>query len=284
MVLEEGLDDLGPGRGRVAGSRLLVAEFVGAGINNLEIHARCVDLRCGNTDAFLADHGVGLGQSGPVPNPVKGIVGPNGDVSRELDVGLAPQVCALGVLGNLAELILTRSRNLAGVVLVALAVIVVTRGQESSSLVTAGSIRVPDVVDRHESVVGTWLLRAVDVDGSPVPWLVLLCCWERHMTILLVAQSDVVARGGDQLGVLGICVSADGLLRAAEEIGRKHNGTLSPAVGRDLPQVVRNISLESRISASYKSPLIACGVDHSAVGRNAVHLLNPGVSGGRRYT
>lgn len=239
LMLGESICDVGLADGGVgfAGRGFDVAKLIGTSLDDLKIHARGVDLGLGDINTFVTNHRVRLGECWPVPHPVEGVVGADSDVSGKLDISLAPKVTTLRVLCGLGELLLARLRDGAAVDLVALAVIVVASGQQSTTTITAGTIHVPDIVDGQQGIAVTGLLSAVNVDGSSIAGLIGLCCGQSDVTVLLVAHGKVVARSSDKLGILGRVI-ADGLLRTAEAVVGVDDGTGSAALDRELPEII----------------------------------------------
>ena len=167
------------------------------------------------------------GKRGPVPDPVEGVCGVDVNVVGNADIDLAPESSTLKRIGGLGELGLASSGNFAVVFLMALAVVVVSSGNQAATTITTSSLGVPDTMDTEELVVVLGLRGAVDEDGAAVERLIGLVVGKRHMSILLITKSNQLARSSLDHGEF-VGVVADRVFGYVVVVS--NNGATGPAV------------------------------------------------------
>lgn len=216
-------------------------------------------------------------QVGPVPVPVDGVDRAGLQVAGQLDGRLAAELDVVdGALGGQLSGSLKADRTVVG--LVALAVVVVSRGQENAAAVAAGAVLVPDEVHVEEALAVLGLAGAVQEDGAAVLRLLGLVLRQRRVAVLQVDEGYVVARCGFQHRERRVLLQ---LVLVQHLIPRE--GALTR--GRQNP--LRDAILEDGVSRIARNPAarIALGADHGAVRGDLEGTLDPGVGighGGER--
>lgn len=127
----------------------------------------------------------------PVPIPVDGVDRARLEIFGQLDIRLAPELLS-GFRAKRLQLIGTSQGNLRPARLVALPVVEVSCAKETASLVTTGTVTVPEKVNVEETLMFFGLGCAVEKDGTRVLGLVWLA---EHggVPILEVNDGDMIA-------------------------------------------------------------------------------------------
>lgn len=228
-----------------------------------------VALEVGGEVGELAILGVGDGrglQSRPGPDPVESVLGVLGNILGELDSRLAPDIGPHGLGSLVRELGLTVGGDGLAVDLVALAIVVVAGSQELATGVTTLAISSPLAMNVEEGVVGSGVSGAIDEDSTAVQRLVGGVLRLGDVTVLLVAEGDIVAGSSGQVRELSVLGALKVLLAKIEAL-------VGDAVGEGLV-VEGGITTVPAVRKASRA-------DKSAIGSDTVELLNPGVGAGK---
>jgi hypothetical protein len=155
--------------------------------------------------------------------------------------------------------------------LIALAIVVVSSGQENAAAVASSAVFVPNKMDIKETLILLGLASAIKEHGAAILRLLGLILGKSRVTILKVDEGYVVARCGFQHRELRVLIQ---LVLVQHLITRV--GTLT----RERQKPLRNTILEEWVSriASNPATSIALSSNHGAIRGNFVGTLNPRVS------
>lgn len=244
--------------GRAAGVELSGGDIVGS-------KSALVPLEAGGEIGELAVLGGCDGrllEGRPGPDPIQGVLRVLGEVLRQLDGRLAPDILTVGLGSLVGELTLALLRDGLVIDLVALAVIVVASGQQSTTSIAALAIGGPLSMNIEEGIRTLGLGGTVDEYSTTVERLVGGGVRDRDVAVLLVAKGDKVTRSSCE-GRKAVNLLAQSLLAHRKAITRDTVGKRSVVEG-------------SRLAAG-PSTGEAIRTNKGSVGCDLVELLDPGV-------